>query len=60
MLAGIDDPKSARKHMRALTHRPKLKAMLAEKDPDIYGPDAKLPEAPKKQKQKKKQKEAAK
>ena len=60
MLAGIDDPKSARKHMRALANRPELKAMLAEKYPDIYGPDAKLPEAPKKQKQKKKQKEAAK
>ncbi|NND98953.1 MAG: hypothetical protein HKN47_16675 [Pirellulaceae bacterium] len=50
-LGGLDDPRSARRHARVLVNRPELKAKLAEKYPDLYGPDAKLPSAaPKKRK----------
>ena len=47
-LSNVDTPKSAKKVMRSLNNRPKLKAKLAAKYPELYGPDAKLPEEPKK------------
>jgi len=52
-LAGADDPKKAGKAVRILKNRPELKAALAAKYPDIYGPDAKLPPQEKKKKKKK-------
>ena len=54
-LAGVSDPKSARKRLGALQNRPKLKTMLAEQYPDIYGPEAKLPPEPSKKRKKKAQ-----
>ena len=53
ILAGTDDPKKAARAARILKNRPKLKAKLAEKYPELYGPNAKLP-APEKKKKKKK------
>jgi hypothetical protein len=51
-LAGLADPKNVRKRMGALKNRPELKAQLAEKYPELYGPDATLdPAKPKKRKQ---------
>ncbi|MCA9135578.1 MAG: hypothetical protein KDB00_02435 [Planctomycetales bacterium] len=44
-LAGLDDPTNARKRMGALANRPELKAQLAKEYPQLYGPDAKLPQA---------------
>lgn len=44
-LAGLSDPNSARKRLGALKNRPKLKALMVEKHPDLYGPNANLPPA---------------
>lgn len=49
-LAGTDNAKSAGRALSILKNRPELKAELAKKYPEIYGPDAKQPE----QKEKKK------
>jgi len=49
-LAGVSDPATARRRANALTNRPQLKAQLAEKYPELYGPDAKLPAARSKRK----------
>ena len=50
-LAGVSDPNTARKRANALKNRPELKAQLAERYPELYGPDAKLPpEKPRKKK----------
>ncbi|WP_372898982.1 hypothetical protein [Stieleria sp.] len=51
-LAGVDDANNARRRMGALANRPELKAQLAEKYPNLYGPDAKLPQAPPRKKKK--------
>ena len=51
-LAGLSDPNNARKRMGALKNRPELKAQLAKKYPELYGPDAKLPPAKPKNKRK--------
>ncbi|QEF98218.1 Trehalose utilization [Stieleria maiorica] len=45
-LAAVGEAKNARKQLRILDNRPELKAQLAEQYPDLYGPDAKLPPAP--------------
>jgi hypothetical protein len=42
-LAGVEDAATARKRLGALKNRPALKAALAEKYPELYGPDAELP-----------------
>lgn len=42
-MAGVSDPENARKRLGALANRPELKEELANKYPEIYGPDAKLP-----------------
>ncbi|PAY20007.1 hypothetical protein CKO51_07875 [Rhodopirellula sp. SM50] len=51
-LAGVDDANNARRRMGALANRPELKARLAEKYPNLYGPDAELPKAPPRRKNK--------
>lgn len=53
VLAGTDDPKKAGRSVRILKNRPELKAKLAEKYPELYGPNAKLPTPEKKKKEKK-------
>ena len=52
VLAGTDDPKKAGKAVRILKNRTELKAELAKKYPEIYGPDAKLPVQEKRKKKK--------
>lgn len=42
-LAGVSDPATVRQRAGALKNRPKLRAQLAEKYPQLYGPDAELP-----------------
>ena len=50
-LEGVDNPKSAAKLSRVLKNRLELKAKLASKYPELYGPNAKLPaEKPRKKK----------
>jgi hypothetical protein len=52
-LGGVSDPAAARKQLRVLENRPELKAKLAAKYPELYGPDAKLPASKRAKKQKK-------
>jgi hypothetical protein len=48
-LAGVSDPATVRQRAGALKNPPKLRAQLAEKYPQLYGPDAELsPEKSKK------------
>ncbi|MFY9251972.1 MAG: hypothetical protein WAO83_00850 [Fuerstiella sp.] len=49
-IAGVADPAKARRNLGMLANRPELKAKLAIKYPELYGPDAKLPPEPKKAK----------
>lgn len=42
-LAGVDDPATARKKQKVLANRPELLQQLATEYPDLYGPDAVLP-----------------
>ncbi len=42
-LAGVSNRATARKQLRVLENRPELKAKLAAKYPELYGPDAILP-----------------
>lgn len=50
-LAGVDNPANVARKARVLVNRPYLKAELAKKYPELYGPDAKLPaEKPKRKK----------
>ncbi|MCS7469115.1 hypothetical protein NZK35_20880 [Stieleria sp. ICT_E10.1] len=51
-LAGVDDANNARRRMGALANRPELKTQLAEKYPNLYGPDAEWPQAPPRRKNK--------
>ena len=44
-LAGVNDPATANKRVGALKNRPQLRTQLAEKYPDLYGPDAKPQES---------------
>ena len=54
-IANLDNPKTAARAARVLKNRTELKAELAKKYPELYGPNAKLPAPqPKKKKGKKK------
>lgn len=44
-LAGVDNPANIARKAKVLVNRPYLKAQLAEKYPDLYGPNLKPPQA---------------
>lgn len=49
-LAGVGNPQTARRSSKLLKNRPELKAKLATLHPELYGPGAKIPQAPPKKK----------